>query len=161
MQRDFFTDFFATIQPLWLDILTNVVYLAAITAMEPFYVGAGFALYLNRRTLLEGWDIEIAFRRIAERQQAASKISPVVASLLLGLVLSVMLLAPAPSLAAEAAIVSTPPTPAVMPESPEQLKKQISQLLKQPEFQTEKIEKNGNTSAKKHKKNRLSLILTG
>ena len=141
MQRDFFTDFFATIQPMWLDILTNIVYLAAITAMEPFYVGAGFALYLNRRTLLEGWDIEIAFRRIAERQQATRKATPVAALLMMGLVLGGMLMMPAPSLAAEAAIVSTPPTPAVMPESPEQLKKQISQVLKKSEFQTDKIEK--------------------
>jgi len=28
----------------------------------------GFALYLQRRTDLEGWDVEVAFRRIAERQ---------------------------------------------------------------------------------------------
>ena len=31
----------------------------------------GFALYLNRRTLLEGWDIEVALRRIAERTRRA------------------------------------------------------------------------------------------
>lgn len=35
--------------------------------VEPFYVAAGFALYLNRRTHLEGWDVEIAFRRLARR----------------------------------------------------------------------------------------------
>jgi hypothetical protein len=44
-----------------------LVYAAVILALEPFYVAAGFALYLNRRTLLEGWDIEVALRRIAER----------------------------------------------------------------------------------------------
>ena len=39
--------------------------------LEPFYVAAGFGLYLNRRTLLEGWDIEVALRRIAARHAAA------------------------------------------------------------------------------------------
>jgi hypothetical protein len=44
-----------------------LVYAAVIFLLEPFYVAAGFALYLNRRTLLEGWDIEVALRRIAEK----------------------------------------------------------------------------------------------
>jgi len=51
----------------WDDAL---VYAAVIFLLEPFYVAAGFALYLNRRTLLEGWDIEVALRRIAERYAA-------------------------------------------------------------------------------------------
>jgi hypothetical protein len=46
-------------------------YAAAVLVLEPFYVAAGFALYLNRRTQLEGWDIEVAFRRIAQRHAAA------------------------------------------------------------------------------------------
>jgi hypothetical protein len=31
--------------------------------LEPFYVAAGFAMYLNRRVELEAWDIEQEFRR--------------------------------------------------------------------------------------------------
>ena len=46
---------------------TNLWYLVTITIVEPFYVGAGFGLYLNCRTKLEGWDIELAFRRTASR----------------------------------------------------------------------------------------------
>ena len=46
-------------------------YAIAVLVLEPFYVAAGFALYLNRRTLLEGWDIEVALRRIAARHGAA------------------------------------------------------------------------------------------
>ncbi len=46
-------------------------YALAVLLFEPFYVAAGFALYLNRRTLLEGWDIEVALRRIAQRYAAA------------------------------------------------------------------------------------------
>jgi hypothetical protein len=49
-------------------------YAAAVLLLEPFYVAAGFALYLNRRTLLEGWDIEVALRRIAERHAASAVI---------------------------------------------------------------------------------------
>ena len=40
----------------------------AICVVEPLYVAGGFGLYLNRRTELEAWDIEIAFRRI-DRQR--------------------------------------------------------------------------------------------
>lgn len=52
----------------WDDALA---YAAAIAILEPFYVAAGFGLYLNRRSALEGWDIEVALRRIAERYAAA------------------------------------------------------------------------------------------
>jgi hypothetical protein len=48
-----------------------VAYVAAVLLLEPFYVAAGFALYLNRRTLLEGWDIEVALRKITQRHAAA------------------------------------------------------------------------------------------
>jgi len=44
-----------------------LAYALAVLILEPFYVAAGFALYLYRRTLLEGWDIEVALRRIAQR----------------------------------------------------------------------------------------------
>ena len=48
-----------------------LAYAAAVLALEPFYVAAGFALYLNRRTALEGWDIEVALRQIAQRHAPA------------------------------------------------------------------------------------------
>jgi hypothetical protein len=53
--------------PRWAQVLLNFVSLFAMAVVEPFFVGAGFALYLNRRTQLEAWDIELAFRRIARR----------------------------------------------------------------------------------------------
>lgn len=52
----------------------NILYLFAVTLIEPFYVGAGFGLYLNARTHLEGWDIELTFRRMAQRLRAAAGI---------------------------------------------------------------------------------------
>jgi len=39
------------------------VYGAVVTVLEPFYVAAGLAMYLNRRVQLEAWDIEQEFRR--------------------------------------------------------------------------------------------------
>jgi hypothetical protein len=35
----------------------------AVLFLEPFYVAAGFGMYLNRRAELEAWDIEQEFRR--------------------------------------------------------------------------------------------------
>lgn len=52
----------------WQTIVFNLAWLAAESIVEPFFVAAGFCLYLNRRSDLEGWDIEVAFRRMAERQ---------------------------------------------------------------------------------------------
>lgn len=47
---------------------------AAVIIVEPFYVAAGFALYLNRRTLLEGWDIEVSLRKITQRHAAVASV---------------------------------------------------------------------------------------
>jgi hypothetical protein len=43
--------------------LTTLAYAAAVAFLEPFYVAAGFGMYLNRRVELEAWDIEQEFRR--------------------------------------------------------------------------------------------------
>jgi hypothetical protein len=40
--------------------------------IAPFYVAAGFALYLARRTELEAWDLELQFRRFAGLRQRRS-----------------------------------------------------------------------------------------
>ena len=45
-----------------------LVFYAAQTALQPWFVGAGFGLYINCRTQLEAWDIEVAFRRIVQRR---------------------------------------------------------------------------------------------
>jgi hypothetical protein len=34
---------------------------------ETLFAAGGFSTYLNRRILLEGWDIELGFRRLAQR----------------------------------------------------------------------------------------------
>jgi hypothetical protein len=40
-----------------------IAYAISVLFLEPFYVAAGFAMYLNRRAELEAWDIEQEFRR--------------------------------------------------------------------------------------------------
>lgn len=47
-------------------IVSGVTYVS-MSIVEPLYVAAGFALYLNRRTQLEAWDIDLAFRRLRQR----------------------------------------------------------------------------------------------
>jgi hypothetical protein len=49
--------------PGFLSVTLAVAYAIAVMFLEPFYVGAGFAMYLNRRAELEAWDIEQEFRR--------------------------------------------------------------------------------------------------
>ena len=51
--------------------------------LEPLYVTAGFSLYLSRRTVLEGWDLEVAFKRMSARVAAAGVPIKRVAGLLL------------------------------------------------------------------------------
>jgi len=58
--------------PLWAQLGVNLCFWLAATLIGPFYAGAGFALYLNRRTEMEAWDVEIAFRRLRERLQQAA-----------------------------------------------------------------------------------------
>lgn len=71
--------------PRWAQLLLNLMAWIATSLVEPFYVGAGFGLYLNRRTQLEGWDIEIAFRRLRARLRAAATAAAAVAALSIAL----------------------------------------------------------------------------
>lgn len=75
--------------PTWALIAFNALDWLAVAFIEPFYVGAGFGLYLNRRTQLEAWDLEIAFRRMRKRLEAVG------ASALLALALCLPMAMPA------------------------------------------------------------------
>lgn len=50
-----------------VDGLELACYIGAIAIVEPLFVAAGFGLYINRRTDIEGWDVELSFRRMARR----------------------------------------------------------------------------------------------
>lgn len=100
--------------PRWLQLLGNGVVWAAMSAIEPFYVGAGFGLYLDRRTRIEAWDVEIAFRRLGKRLRNAS-----MALLCLSLLaLAVPALAQTPPAPARPATAAAPPAAKEMPVCP-------------------------------------------
>jgi hypothetical protein len=92
----------------------SLCYVFAVSVVEPIYVASGFSLYLNRRAILEGWDIELALRRLDERLRLAKAAATVV-------VLTALCLAaaPPPTAAAEKSAVS-----------------EIQEVLRAPEFQT-------------------------
>ncbi len=52
--------------------LSNAINAGVISILEPFYVAAGFAIYLNCRTAIEGWDVELQFKRMAVRLAAVA-----------------------------------------------------------------------------------------
>lgn len=49
--------------PVFQAIVIPVAYAMTVMFLEPFFVAAGFAMYMNRRAELEAWDIEQEFRR--------------------------------------------------------------------------------------------------
>jgi hypothetical protein len=101
---------------LWLEHLSNLLYVLILIIWEPTYVACGFTLYLNRRTALEAWDIELVFRRLRQR------LSGITSDLLLD---PGLLLLQLPNSAMAAA--SSCPLPVEDPMGP-----QAPRLLKQP-----------------------------
>jgi hypothetical protein len=69
----FFRDDIHHAATLWTLAAAGVAYLA-MSVIEPLYVACGFALYLNRRTQLEAWDIDLAFRRLRARLEGLGKV---------------------------------------------------------------------------------------
>jgi hypothetical protein len=109
-----------------------IAYFAVVTVLEPAYVAGGFALYLNRRTALEGWDLEVALRRIGQRARAEPRVAAaapaggtVAASLLAAAFAGILFAVPPPARA------QAPAQPAAAAERPAQA---IKEVLKRPEF---------------------------
>ena len=65
-----------------LGTLELSLYVLAICLVEPLYVAGGFTLYINRRVWLEGWDVELAFRRLQRRALAAAALAALALALL-------------------------------------------------------------------------------
>jgi hypothetical protein len=51
-----------------------VALLLSMSLVDVFSTGAGFGIYVNHRTWIEGWDVELAFRRLANRLRAAGSV---------------------------------------------------------------------------------------
>ena len=74
-----------------VEIIAVTGFVLVIVFLEPFYIGASFALYINRRTQLEAWDIELDFRKMSQRMQTADKKLSALPALLASLCLAFFL----------------------------------------------------------------------
>ena len=108
---------------LWLEHLSNAFYALVLVFWEPIYVACGFSLYLNRRTVLEAWDLELVFRRLRQR---LSNVAPL---LLLVVGLALLHVSP-PAMADE--------TTAHKPLSTQAASQSIQALLEKPPFKNRK-----------------------
>lgn len=90
----------------WAGPLANSFLYIALMLVEPFYIAGGFSLYINRRTELEGWDIEISFRQLAQR--AGALVQPVALIFCSLFVLQAAVLHSSPARAAEVGQQNTP-----------------------------------------------------
>jgi hypothetical protein len=93
----------------------------AACVVEPFYVACGFTLYLQRRTLLEGWDIELRFRQMSERVEKLRRHAGAVAASLLAAV-AIAVCAPAREAHAQ------------QPGPQREAAAEIKEVLKDPDF---------------------------
>ncbi|MDR6916132.1 hypothetical protein J2X66_003001 [Pseudomonas sp. 3296] len=110
----------------WLEHLINAFYVLVLMVWEPIYVACGFSLYLNRRTVLEAWDIELVFRRLRQRLSTTA----------LTLLLAAILWVPGTQHGWAAEPVITPDSPRLLnqPLTSQASKDSIKALLEQPPF---------------------------
>ncbi|KPN93657.1 DUF4129 domain-containing protein [Pseudomonas nunensis] len=110
----------------WLEHLTNAFYALVLVVWEPIYVACGFSLYLNRRTVLEAWDIELVFRRMRQRLGSAA----------VALLLAVLVMMPTAQSVWAAEPVISPDTPRLLdqPLTSQASRDSIKAILEQPPF---------------------------
>lgn len=83
----------------WGNLLYLLLYSLTVFVIEPFYVSASFSLYLNRRTQLEAWDIELAFRNLGTRLNQLTR-TPLSLLLAGALLVGLLAITPQPTWAA-------------------------------------------------------------
>ncbi|MDE0645032.1 MAG: hypothetical protein OXH84_02180 [Gammaproteobacteria bacterium] len=57
---------FAFINAIGSHVFKTLIFVS-FAVIAPFYICCGFAIYLNKRIELEGWDIDLGFRRLISR----------------------------------------------------------------------------------------------
>lgn len=124
----------------WLEHLTNLGYAVVLMIWGPIYVSCGFTLYVNRRTTLEAWDIELVLRRLRQKLVGSAYV------LLIGLGLTLTMPAPPvwaadqtfscpiPASASEAEASPDSPRLTHQPLTSEAARQSIKALLLQPPF---------------------------
>ncbi len=126
-----FTDTFDTDAQYWGNLIFLLFYMVAVWIVEPLYVAGSFSLYLNRRTQLEAWDIELAFRNLGERLSQLARLPLNLLLVTLMITGSVASLSPVPAYAAEAV-----PSEYLSPErlSPPESAQQIGEIMQSEEL---------------------------
>lgn len=76
-----------------IEVLSYVIAVIAIIIIEPFYIAGSFSLYINRRTQLEAWDIELVFRHMADRLSSMKTGVKKLASVVFAFILTTSILA--------------------------------------------------------------------
>lgn len=83
----------------WTRCALQLISFTSLSLATTMHAAAGFGLYLQRRTELEGWDIEVAFRRIGRRvQRERSSLASRATAVLAAAALTIGLAAPARAL---------------------------------------------------------------
>lgn len=121
---------------LWAEHLSNIFYMLALIIWEPIYVACGFTLYLNRRTELESWDVELVFRSLAQRLQRGAVLLLVLGFCLLPLTDSVWAQPTTAYPTEHSPDELGPKDPRLLKQmlNSEQAQQSIQQLIKQPPF---------------------------
>lgn len=119
---------------LGFEHLGNLCYALVLVVWEPLYVSCGFMLYLNRRSQLEAWDLELAFRRLQQR------LGTVVPALLLVGLLGLASWSPPTLAAPPAAVPATPCAQQSLPLDTCQARRDIFELVNAPPFQTQQVD---------------------
>ena len=141
---------------LLVNALSMGLYFLVMMIVETLYVSGGFVLYLNRRIILEGWDIELVFRKLSKRyslkkdQQKSTPLSAGAGSSLQGNTLSIIIISLCSSVIffssfvpqnaqaiaqnASAVYEKILPPVAIQPLDPEESAKLIQQVMADPIF---------------------------
>jgi hypothetical protein len=122
-----FTDFFNELsdQYQFASWISNLAYFLSLSVFAPFYVAGGFSLYLSSRVKLEGWEIEIAFKRLKKRLQKLTSSSVAMVAFCALLVGFLMPLTPA---------LAQTDSSATTDMTAQDAREIIGQVLRQPDF---------------------------
>ncbi len=72
--EDIIPDLLADKLPVATQLLTDSTVVIAAGLVAPFFVSAGFLIYINRRMRLEAWDIEHQFKQISATQKNKARV---------------------------------------------------------------------------------------
>lgn len=150
-------DIFAIVneQSIAVIFVYNCLLFIAWLIVAPFHVGGGFAAYLNRRIILEGWDIELNFRQIKmQKQQSATTATTAIVMVFFSLLLTFN--TPGTAIAQsnqptnaetvevqdiESAIIEGEAENTEQPQAQIDVKKELNTLMSEPPFQQENTTK--------------------